>query len=53
MADMLNSNIRIHYILLVQLLFLCTADTSDYFCLVYLAIRGEEHYVAVTLFSDE
>ena len=52
MADMLNRNIRIHYIL-VQLLFLCTADTSDNFGLAYFAIRGEEHYVAVTLLSDE
>ena len=52
MADMLDRNIRIHCIL-VQLLFLCIADTSDHFCLACLAIRGEEHYVAVTLLSDE
>ena len=52
MADMLNRNMIMQYIL-VQLLFLCIADTSDYFCLAYLAIRGEEHYVAVTLLSDE
>ena len=52
MANMLNRNIRIHYIL-VQLLFLCIADTSDYFCVAYFAIRGEEHYVVVTLLSDE
>ena len=49
------------YNILVQLLFLCMsfrleirmADNSTYFCFAYRAIRGEEHYEAVTQLSDK
>lgn len=45
-ASMLNRNLRIYFSANMT-------DNSACFCLAYLAIRGEEHYEAVTNLNDE